>query len=241
MKGLLLERTIMLEALKKEVWKANRELPARGVVIYTWGNVSALDRETGLVVIKPSGVPYEFMTPDDMVVVDKKGNVVEGKLRPSSDLPTHLYLYGAFPGIGGIVHTHSIHAAVFAQAGKDIPVLGTTHADYFYGPVPCTRNMTEEEIRGDYEWNTGKVIAETFNRRKINPLDMPAVLVKNHGPFTWGRNAEEAVYHAVVLETVAEMAWKTGLLNPRAEMDRALLDKHYQRKHGPHAYYGQQK
>lgn len=166
---------------------------------------------------------------------------MEGKLRPSSDLPTHLYLYGAFPGIGGIVHTHSLHAAVFAQAGKDIPALGTTHADYFYGPVPCTRNMTEEEIRGDYEWNTGRVIAETFNRRKINPLDMPAVLVKNHGPFTWGKNAEEAVYHAVVLETVAEMAWKTGLLNPRAEMDRALLDKHYQRKHGPHAYYGQQK
>lgn len=231
----------MLEVLKEEVWKANRELPARGVVIYTWGNVSALDRETGLVVIKPSGVPYESMTPDDMVVVDIKGHVVEGKLRPSSDLSTHLCLYGAFPGIGGIVHTHSLHAAVFAQAGKDIPALGTTHADYFYGPVPCTRDMTDEEIQGAYEWNTGKVIAETFSRRKINPLDTPAVLVKNHGPFTWGRNAQEAVYHAVVLETVAEMALKTWLLNPQSAINHALLDKHYQRKHGPNAYYGQQK
>lgn len=231
----------MLEALKEEVWKANRELPARGVVIYTWGNVSALDRETGLVVIKPSGVPYESMTPDDMVVVDIKGHVVEGKLRPSSDLPTHLCLYGAFPGIGGIVHTHSLHAAVFAQAGKDIPALGTTHADYFYGPVPCTRDMTDEEIQGAYEWNTGKVIAETFSRRKINPLYTPAVLVKNHGPFTWGRNAQEAVYHAVVLETVAEMALKTRLLNPQSAINHVLLDKHYQRKHGPNAYYGQRK
>ena len=203
--------------------------------------MSALDRETGLVVIKPSGVPYETMTPDDMVVVDWDGHVVEGKLRPSSDLPTHICLYHAFPGIGGIVHTHSLHAAVFAQAGKDIPALGTTHADYFYGPIPCTRDMTDEEIQGAYEWNTGKVIAETFSRRKINPLDTPAVLVKNHGPFTWGRNAQEAVYHAVVLETVAEMALKTWLLNPQSAINHALLDKHYQRKHGPNAYYGQQK
>ncbi|MGN0953709.1 L-ribulose-5-phosphate 4-epimerase [Dialister sp.] len=229
----------MLESLKEEVWKANLELPARGVVIYTWGNVSALDPETGLIVIKPSGVPYESMTPKDMVITDRTGKVVEGCLRPSSDLPTHLCLYHAFPEIRAVVHTHSLHAAVFAQAGKDIPALGTTHADYFYGPVPCTRNLTEEEIRGDYEWNTGKVIEETFRRRNINPMDMPAVLVKNHGPFTWGKNAEEAVYHAVVLETVAEMAWKTGLLNPQAAMSEALLEKHYRRKHGPHAYYGQ--
>ena len=231
----------MLEELKEEVLEANLELPRHHVVLYTWGNASGIDRERNLIVIKPSGVPYEYLKASDMVVVNLEGEVVEGNLRPSSDTRTHIELYKNFPEIGGVVHTHSIHAAAFAQAGRPIIPIGTTHADYFYGPVPCTRNMTEEEIRGDYEWNTGKVIAETFNRRKINPLDMPAVLVKNHGPFTWGKNAEEAVYHAVVLETVAEMAWKTGLLNPRAEMDRALLDKHYQRKHGPHAYYGQQK
>ncbi|WP_297001460.1 L-ribulose-5-phosphate 4-epimerase [uncultured Dialister sp.] len=229
----------MLESLKEQVCKANLELPARGVVIYTWGNVSALDRKRKLVVIKPSGVPYKSMTPDDMVVVDWEGHVVEGKLRPSSDLPTHLCLYHAFPEISGIVHTHSLHAAVFAQAGEDIPPLGTTHADYFYGAIPCTRSLTEEEIRDAYEWNTGKVIAETFRERNLSPLDMPAVLVRNHGPFTWGTGPEEAVYHAVVLETVAEMALKTRMLNPKAHMDKELLDKHYHRKHGPGAYYGQ--
>ena len=231
----------MLEALKENVFRANLELVQHGLFIFTWGNVSALDRETGLVVIKPSGVPYESMTPDDMVVVDKKGNVVEGKLRPSSDLPTHLYLYDAFPGIGGIVHTHSIHAAVFAQAGKDIPVLGTTHADYFYGPVPCTRPLTKEEVEDDYERNTGKVIAETFRDLKIDPKSTPGVLVRNHGPFTWGKDAKEAAYHAVVLETVAEMALKTFLLSPDARIQNYILEKHYERKHGPHAYYGQVK
>lgn len=229
----------MLEKLKEKVLRANLELPRRGVVIYTWGNVSAIDRDEGLVVIKPSGVPYEAMKLSDMVVVDMEGHVVEGALRPSSDTPTHLELYRNFPSIGGVVHTHSLHAAVFAQAGVDIPPLGTTHADYFYGPVPCSRELTEEEVKGDYERNTGKVIVETFQKRNLDPMAIPAVLVRNHGPFTWGKDAAEAVYHAVVLETVAEMAWKTRILNAGAAMPSCILDKHYMRKHGPHAYYGQ--
>ncbi|HBK27245.1 MAG TPA: L-ribulose-5-phosphate 4-epimerase [Dialister sp.] len=229
----------MLEELKHQVCAANLELAARGVVIYTWGNVSGIDRETGLVVIKPSGVPYEGMKPDDMVVVDLDGHVVEGHLRPSSDTPTHLALYKAFPEIGGVVHTHSTHAVAFAQAGREIPALGTTHADYFYGPVPISRALTEAEVAEDYEGNTGKVIIETVKAKGKKPLAVPAVLVKNHGPFTWGKTPEEAVYHAVVLEEVAKMALKTLLLNPKASMDSYILDKHYQRKHGPKAYYGQ--
>ena len=229
----------MLEELKHQVCAANLELAARGVVIYTWGNVSGIDRETGLVVIKPSGVPYEGMKPDDMVVVDLDGHVVEGHLRPSSDTPTHLALYKAFSEIGGVVHTHSTHAVAFAQAGREIPALGTTHADYFYGPVPISRALTEAEVAEDYEGNTGKVIIETVKAKGKKPLAVPAVLVRNHGPFTWGKTPEEAVYHAVVLEEVAEMTMKTLFLNPVASMDSFILDKHYQRKHGPKAYYGQ--
>lgn len=231
----------MLEELKRQVCAANLELAARGVVIYTWGNVSGIDRETGLVVIKPSGVPYEGMQPADMVVVDLEGHVVEGHLRPSSDTPTHLALYRAFPEIGGVVHTHSTNAVAFAQAGRDIPALGTTHADYFYGPVPISRSLTKEEVEEDYEGNTGKVIVETVKAHEKETLAVPAVLVRNHGPFTWGKTPEEAVYHAVVLEEVAEMTMKTLLLNPNASMDSYILDKHYQRKHGPKAYYGQKK
>ena len=229
----------MLESLKEEVCRANRELPARGVVLYTWGNVSGIDREKNLVVIKPSGVSYEDMKPSDMVVVDPEGRVVEGDLRPSSDTPTHLYLYRAFPQIGGVVHTHSTHAAVFAQAGRDIPALGTTHADYFYGDVPVSPALREDEVKEAYEGNTGKVIVETFTERKLDPVSVPGILIRNHGPFTWGKNPAEAVYHSVVLEEIAEMAWKTLLLSPSASLDRFVLDKHYQRKHGPHAYYGQ--
>ena len=229
----------MLESLKEEVCRANLELPRRGVVLYTWGNVSGIDREKGLVVIKPSGVSYDDMAPSDMVVVDLEGRVVEGHLRPSSDTPTHLYLYRAFPQIGGVVHTHSTHAVVFAQAGQDIPALGTTHADYFYGPVPVSRSLTEEEVKEAYEENTGKVIAETFAQRQLDPAAVPGILVRNHGPFTWGKTPAEAVYHSVVLEEIAEMAWKTLLLNPAASLDAFVLEKHYQRKHGPHAYYGQ--
>ncbi len=229
----------MLESLKEEVCRANLELPRRGVVLYTWGNVSGIDREKGLVVIKPSGVSYDDMAPSDMVVVDLEGHVVEGHLRPSSDTPTHLYLYRAFPQIGGVVHTHSTHAVVFAQAGQDIPALGTTHADYFYGPVPVSRALTEDEVKEAYEENTGKVIAETFAQRQLDPAAVPGILVRNHGPFTWGKNSAEAVYHSVVLEEIAEMAWKTLLLNPAASLDAFVLEKHYQRKHGPHAYYGQ--
>lgn len=229
----------MLEQLKEEVYLANMELPKQNVVIYTWGNVSGIDREQGLMVIKPSGVPYENLTPSQMVVVDMEGNVVEGDLRPSSDTKTHLILYKNFPEIGGVVHTHSTNAVVFAQAERDIPPLGTTHADYFYGPIPCTRPLTEEEVGEDYEGNTGEVIIDTFRRRKLDPLSMPAVLVRNHGPFAWGKDAKEAVYHAVVLEKIAEMAFKTFLLSPKANMEDYILDKHYERKHGPDAYYGQ--
>lgn len=229
----------MLEQLKEEVCQANLELPARGVVLYTWGNVSGIDRKTGLVVIKPSGVPYEGMKSEDMVVVDLEGHVIEGNLRPSSDTPTHLALYRRFPEIGGVVHTHSTHAVIFAQAGKSIPALGTTHADYFYGEVPVSRSLTQEEVEEDYEGNTGKVIIEAVEQSGKAPLAVPAVLVRNHGPFTWGKTPAEAVYHSVVLEKVAEMALHTLLLNPMAHMDDFILDKHYQRKHGPKAYYGQ--
>lgn len=229
----------MLKKLKQEVFEANLELPKRGLVVYTWGNVSGIHREKGLVVIKPSGVEYDELTVEDMVVVDLEGNVVEGRYKPSSDTPTHLYLYKAFEEIGGIVHTHSLMATSFAQAGRSVNALGTTHADYFYGAVPCTRAMTSEEIQGDYEAETGKVIVEAF--KGINPLDIPAVLVKEHGPFTWGKDPKEAVYHSVVLEEVSKMAFNTALLSGHRDtsMQRELLDKHYLRKHGKDAYYGQ--
>lgn len=230
----------MLEKLKEEVFKANIELPKRGVVIYTWGNVSGIDRETNLVVIKPSGVDYENMKASDMVVVDLDGNVVEGHLKPSSDTPTHIELYKRYKEIGAIVHTHSSHAVMWAQAGKDIPAYGTTHADYFYGNIPCTRKMFENEIKNDYEKETGSVIIETLEERNINPLDISAVLVHSHGPFTWGKNPAEAVHNTVVLEQVAKMAIMTEVINPNVnKMQQELLDKHYLRKHGKNAYYGQ--
>ena len=232
----------MLEQLKKDVCAANLELAARGVVIYTWGNVSGIDREKGLVVIKPSGVAYDGMKPEDMVVVDlMTGKTVEGKWNPSSDTKTHLELYRRYPAIGGITHTHSVNAVAFAQAGMDIPALGTTHADYFYGAVPCTRSLTQAEVEADYEGNTGVVIAETLDSRGIDPMSVPGIVVKNHGPFTWGKDPAQSVYHAVVLDTVAEMTLKTLQLNPQAEMPQYILDKHYMRKHGPNAYYGQKK
>ena len=228
----------MLEKLKQEVWEANLDLPKQGLVVYTWGNVSGIDRETGLVVIKPSGVEYEYLKVEDMVVVDLEGNVVEGKLNPSSDTPTHLEIYKAFPEVGGVVHTHSSMAVSFAQAGRSLPAMGTTHADYFYGAVPCTRAMTPEEIAGEYEKETGKVIVETF--KNIPALEVPAVLVREHGPFTWGKTPSDAVYHSVVLEEVSKMAFHTALLaQDMANMQQALLDKHFLRKHGKNAYYGQ--
>ena len=229
----------MLEKLKEEVLAANLELVRQGLVIYTWGNVSGIDRASGLVVIKPSGVSYDAMKASDMVVVDMDGKVVEGGLRPSSDTPTHLALYRAFPGIGGVVHTHSAYATAWAQAGRGIPVLGTTHADYFYGDIPCTGDMTPEQIKGDYEAETGNVIVETF--KGLNPEYTPAVLVKNHGPFIWGKDAEEAVYHAKVLEEVARMASISLALNPSAGIREELVEKHFLRKHGTGAYYGQKK
>ena len=230
----------MLKKLKKLVYEANMELPRRGLVTYTWGNVSAIDRRRGLVVIKPSGVDYDSLSPDMMVVVDLDGNVVEGKLNPSSDTKTHIELYKAFPEIGGIVHTHSPYAVGWAQAVKDIPAFGTTHADYFYGPVPCTREVSAEELEEDYEKNTGKVIVETFSERGIDPVAVPGVVCASHGPFAWGRDAAEAVYHAVVLEEVAKMATFTLINNPDSKPAPGyLLDKHYMRKHGPDAYYGQ--
>ena len=227
----------MLEQLKQNVYEANMELNARGVVIFTWGNVSGIDRASGLVAIKPSGVDYETMTPEDMVIVDLDGNIVEGRLKPSSDTPTHLFLYRAFPEAGGIAHTHSEFAVSFAQAGLDIPALGTTHADVFFGPVPCTRALSE--ARGKYEKNTGAVIAETFAGRGFDPAAVPGVLVNNHGPFTWGKDAAKAVYNAVTLEKVAAMAYRTLMLNPAASMPGYVLEKHYYRKHGKNAYYGQ--
>lgn len=228
----------MLEALKEQVLQANLLLPKYGLVTFTWGNVSGIDRASGLFVIKPSGVSYEGMQAEDMVVCDLEGNVVEGKYKPSSDTPTHIELYKAFPGIGGIVHTHSRWATSFAQAGKDIPALGTTHADYFYGPIPCTRPMTEEEIKGEYEKETGKVIIETF--AGINAEDVPGVVVFSHGPFAWGTDAMNAVHNAVVMEEVAFMDYHAMTLNPGLQpMQSALMDKHYLRKHGANAYYGQ--
>lgn len=230
----------MLEQLKEAVLQANLLLPKYNLVTFTWGNVSAIDREKGVVVIKPSGISYEAMTADDMVVVDLQGNVVEGKWKPSSDTPTHLELYKAFPHCGSIVHTHSRWATIFAQAGKDIPALGTTHGDYFHGPVPCTRPMIGEEIAGDYERETGKVIAEGFGIKGIDPKTVPAANVFSHGPFVWGKDAAEAVHNAVVLEEVAFMAWHAMMLAPeRTAMQNQLLDKHYYRKHGANAYYGQ--
>ena len=228
----------MLEALKQEVLEANLLLPKHGLITFTWGNVSGIDRETGLVVIKPSGVSYDGMTAEDMVVVDLQGNIVEGKWKPSSDTPTHLALYRAFPKMGGIVHTHSRWATSFAQAGMPIPAMGTTQGDYFYGDIPCTRKMTPEEINGEYELETGNVIIETF--RDIDPMTIPAVLVHSHGPFTWGTDAMNAVHNAVVLEEVAFMDFHAMAMNPQAgRMQQELLDKHYLRKHGANAYYGQ--
>ena len=230
----------MLEQLRKQVYEANRELPRRGLVTYTWGNVSGIDRERGLVVIKPSGVEYEELSPENLVVLDLEGNRVEGELNPSSDTKTHLELYKAFPTLGGIVHTHSPYAVAWAQAGQDIPCYGTTHADYFYGPVPCARHLTQEELDEDYEKNTGKVILETFATRGIDPGAVPGVICHSHGPFTWGKDAAQAVYHAVVMEEVAKMALFTLQVNPAAtSAPQYLLDKHYLRKHGPGAYYGQ--
>lgn len=230
----------MLEELKKEVCDANLELVKKNIVIYTWGNVSEIDREQNLVVIKPSGIEYDNMKPDDMVIVDLfTGKVVEGKYKPSSDTLTHLEIYKSFKNVIGITHTHSINAVSFAQAGLDIPALGTTHADYFYGNIPCTRELTKKEVEDGYELNTGKVIVDTFNERKIDPIAIPGVLVKNHGPFTFGKSAKNSVYNAVVLETISEMCLKTLLLNKKSNMQQYILDKHYFRKHGPMAYYGQ--
>jgi L-ribulose-5-phosphate 4-epimerase len=227
----------MTDQLKQSVFEANLDLVKHGLVLFTWGNVSGIDREKGLVVIKPSGISYHDMKPEDMVVVNMDGRVVEGNLNPSSDTATHLVLYKAFPNTGGIVHTHSTWATAWAQAGKAIPALGTTHADYFYGPIPCTRKLKEEEINSAYEVNTGHVITATFT--DMDPVAVPGVLVNNHGPFSWGKNPHEAVYHAKVLEEVAKMAFLTLLANPSATIDQFLLDRHYFRKHGKDAYYGQ--
>ncbi|QLY80328.1 L-ribulose-5-phosphate 4-epimerase [Clostridium intestinale] len=230
----------MLEELKEKVLKANLDLPGYGLVKFTWGNVSAIDRKTGLVVIKPSGVEYDNMTAEDLVVVDLDGNIVEGKLRPSSDTPTHLVLYKKFKDIGGIVHTHSPWATIWAQATKSVPAFGTTHADHFYGTIPCTRALNEQEIKGQYEEETGNVIVETF--KDIDPSQMPGVLVYSHGPFTWGKDADEAVHNAVILEEVCKMAYDTLNLNTNlASIDSNLLDKHFLRKHGANSYYGQTK
>ena len=230
----------MLEQLKKEVYEANMLLPRYGLVTFTWGNVSGIDWENGLFVIKPSGVEYEKLTPEDMVVVDLEGNKVEGRYDPSSDTPTHTELYNRFPQIGGIVHTHSAWATSWAQAGRDIPCYGTTHADYFYGAIPCVRNLTKEEIAEAYEKNTGVVIADEFERQKIDHTAVPAVLCRNHGVFAWGKDAAEAVHNAVVTEEVAKMAARSEFLNPDIKpAPQELQDKHYYRKHGENAYYGQ--
>ncbi len=229
----------MLEALKEKVFQANLDLVKHGLVIFTWGNVSAIDRQSGLVVIKPSGVEYDVMKAEDMVVIDLDGNIVEGNLNPSSDTPTHLVLYKAFPQIGGVVHTHSTYATSWAQAGMDIPNIGTTHADYFYKGIPCTDDMTEEEVMGNYELETGNVIVKRFNG--MNPVHTPGVLVKNHGPFSWGKDAHEAVHNAVVMEQVAKMANIAYSINPNLTMNSLLIEKHFSRKHGPNAYYGQKK
>ena len=230
----------MLEELKKEVCAANLELVSKGVVIYTWGNVSGISDDRKYMVIKPSGVDYSEMVDEDMVVLNvENGEVVEGKWKPSSDTNTHLELYRKYADIKGIVHTHSVNAVAFAQAGIDIPALGTTHADYFFGDIPCTRELTKEEVEEAYEVNTGKVIIETIENKGYNPLAIPGIVVKNHGPFSWGTSASNAVYNAVVMEKIAEIDIKTLALNPKANMPQYILDKHYMRKHGPNAYYGQ--
>jgi len=228
---------IMLKELKEQVFEANLDLVKHGLVIFTWGNVSAIDRDEGLVVIKPSGVSYDVMKPEDMVVVNLDGEIVEGKLKPSSDTPTHLVLYKSFSNIGGIVHTHSTYATAWAQAGKDIPNIGTTHADYFSDNIPCTNDMTREEVEGKYEKETGNVIVKRFE--ELNPDFVPGVLVKNHGPFSWGKNAHEAVHNAVVMEQVAKMAFISLNINPNLTMNQHLITKHFERKHGKNAYYGQ--
>lgn len=232
----------MLKELKREVYEANMLLPKHKLVTFTWGNVSGIDRDKGLFVIKPSGVPYKELSPDDMVVMDLDGSKVEGKLNPSSDTPTHMELYKRFESVGGIVHTHSRWATIWAQAGRDIPPYGTTHADYIYGAVPCTRSLTEEEVERAYELETGKLIARHFEQNGISPVYVPAVLVRHHGPFTWGKDAMEAVHNAVVLEEVAMMAFHTELLpqaQTRPDMPEYIKEKHFKRKHGPNAYYGQ--
>ena len=229
-----------INKLKEEVFKANLELVAQGLVIYTWGNVSGIDRESGLVVIKPSGVDYSSMTVYDMVVVDLDGNRIEGELKPSSDTPTHLELYKQFPDIGGVVHTHSEWATSWAQAGVNIPCYGTTHADYFYGDILCTRSLTDEEIQGEYELNTGKVMVETLRESGKEPLECPGMIITNHGPFSWGEDPHKAVHNAKVMEEVAKMAFRTEQINPRVTAAKqTLIDKHYLRKHGKNAYYGQ--
>jgi L-ribulose-5-phosphate 4-epimerase len=223
--------------LKEVVWQANLDLVKHGLVIFTWGNVSAIDRNEGIVAIKPSGISYDDMKPEDMVLLDMDGKVVEGKWKPSSDTATHLALYRAFEGIGGVVHTHSTFATSWAQAGCDIPNIGTTHADYFSQAIPCTRAMTEAEVKGEYELETGNVIIERF--QGINPVHVPGVLVKNHGPFSWGKDAHDAVHNAVVMEQVAKMAFVAYSVNPQLQMNPLLVEKHFMRKHGPNAYYGQ--
>jgi L-ribulose-5-phosphate 4-epimerase len=227
----------MLEELKEKVFKANIDLVKHGLVIFTWGNVSAIDRKSGLIVIKPSGVSYETMTADDMVIVDLDGKVVDSKLKPSSDTATHIEIYKAFDGVGGVVHTHSTYATAWAQAGKDIPNIGTTHADYFHDAIPCTDSMTKEEVEGEYEKETGLVIVRRF--ANINPIHTPGVLVKNHGPFAWGKDANDAVHNAVVMEQVAKMASIAYAANPNLTMNNLLVEKHFNRKHGKNAYYGQ--
>ena len=229
----------MLEALKQQVYEANMELPRQGLVTYTWGNVSGIDREKGLFVIKPSGVEYDELTPAMLVVMDLNGNKVEGDLNPSSDTKTHLELYRAFPQLGGIVHTHSTYATAWAQAGRDIPNIGTTHADYFHDAIPCTAEMSRAEVEGNYEKETGRVIVRCF--KEIDPVHTPGVLVRNHGPFAWGRDAADAVHNAVVLEQVAKMAYLSYQINPALTMNPLLVEKHFNRKHGPNAYYGQKK
>ncbi|MEJ5072868.1 L-ribulose-5-phosphate 4-epimerase [Enterobacter ludwigii] len=227
-----------MKNLKQQVFAANLDLPRFGLVTFTWGNVSAIDRERGWVAIKPSGVAYETLTADDIVIVDLQGNVLEGRYRPSSDTATHLALYRQYPDIGGVVHTHSTHATAWAQAGLSIPALGTTHADYFFGDIPCTRPLSEAEVQGDYELNTGKVIIETLG--EAPPLHTPGIVIWQHGPFAWGKDAHEAVHNAVVMEEVAKMAWLARGINPQIKpIDGWLMEKHFTRKHGPNAYYGQ--